>query len=224
MWEGSVRTLWAWAKVKTRPSDAKRSRFGVVPRGFPSKPTASARSVSIVMSTTSRTAATRGPRRPHGCPAGPAESSKDAQERARREESRAALGRVYKRKGPPGIPGGPVRIRDRRLEGDADPEPHDARALCLDDRVEARSGSNAGSPVSRRVVSDEVVALENGPLVGYVENVDHRRDGHARRSGRSSRAADRARTRWAGGNRRVADRDVDLGVPSRVGLSGGCHT
>ena len=40
-------TLWACAFVKTRPSPANRSRFGVVPRVLPSKPTASARSVSI---------------------------------------------------------------------------------------------------------------------------------------------------------------------------------
>ena len=40
-WDGSVITLCECAWVKTRPSAAKRSRLGVVPRGFPSKPTAS---------------------------------------------------------------------------------------------------------------------------------------------------------------------------------------
>ena len=38
VWDGSVMTLCECACVKTRPSAANRSRFGVVPRVLPSKP------------------------------------------------------------------------------------------------------------------------------------------------------------------------------------------
>ncbi len=52
-WDGSVITLWACAPVNTSPCRASRSRFGVRARVFPAKPSASARSVSMVIRTTS---------------------------------------------------------------------------------------------------------------------------------------------------------------------------
>src|SRR5258708_4699133 len=52
-WDGSVITLWACAPVNTSPWRARRSRFGVRTRVFPAKPSASARSVSIVTRMTS---------------------------------------------------------------------------------------------------------------------------------------------------------------------------
>src|SRR4051812_36365912 len=49
--EGSVTTVWAWAKVNRTPRAARPSTFGVR-AGPPSQPRASARSVSIVTSRT----------------------------------------------------------------------------------------------------------------------------------------------------------------------------
>src|SRR6185312_10019925 len=51
--EGRVTTLWAWVLVNTRPCPARRSSTGVCDWRLPANPGASARSVSMVMRTTS---------------------------------------------------------------------------------------------------------------------------------------------------------------------------
>src|SRR6185295_19236368 len=51
--DGRVTTLWACASPNTRPAAARRSRAGVATRVLSAKPTASARSVSMVIRTTS---------------------------------------------------------------------------------------------------------------------------------------------------------------------------
>src|SRR5215472_13353368 len=71
-------TLWAWASMKTIPSRAIRSRFGVPARDFPEKPGASARSVSIVTRMTSS----------FGAPANGFEEDLRQKERAAKRQSR----------------------------------------------------------------------------------------------------------------------------------------
>ena len=51
-WDGSVMTAWACAKSKRVPRAARRSRFGVATLPLPDAPSASARQVSMVTSST----------------------------------------------------------------------------------------------------------------------------------------------------------------------------
>src|SRR5438552_3974220 len=51
-WEGRVTTLCAWAVWKRTPPAASRSSHGVAPEALPYEPSASARRVSIVISST----------------------------------------------------------------------------------------------------------------------------------------------------------------------------
>src|SRR5262249_27282769 len=179
--EGRVMTLWECAEVKTRPSDANRSRLGVVPRGLPSKLGASKRKVSIVMRTTSRASRLGGAGAgvdEVGAGAGPGASRRQPAAERRNPASNASAGHrkrlipAGKPEGPPGIPGRALGEEARvRLEADPAAQPHDPGRLDLLDPVEVRILAEA---VVEAVLADSLVPLQHGVVVRLVEVLDGR--------------------------------------------------
>src|SRR5436190_11673793 len=186
-WDGSVITLWACAPVNTSPCRARRSRFGVRARVFPAKPSASARSVSMVIRTTSgREEEAEGAGAVAGARAGrrqsvpPAAVSASSTSVARAGNRRVLTGWIglypgsQSKKVPPGnAPAGREYGDLGSLETDAGAQPHGPGVLNLLDRPEVAGAVLAVGVAARRGVS---LPLQNRRGVQGVEEIGRQGD------------------------------------------------